>query len=169
MIILWNSFRLNCIKNTAVWPVFTTWLTWILISCTSVIITIRDKVEFVITFKTLFEFIFLIDQYWERVIFISKGYPGLKIFVNIHENFIKMNVSKEILIVPNKLHFGKIFHICNTYSIERSFLYDLRDPDDRLVYFWLNWTWTETKISFCSFEWLNHFIFMAALRPRSER
>ena len=68
-------------------------LTCILISCTSVIITIRKKVEFVITFKTLFEFIFLIDQYWERVIFIGKGYPGPKIFLNIHENFKKLKES----------------------------------------------------------------------------
>jgi len=48
-------------------------------------------------------------------------------------------------------------------------LYDLRDPNDRLVSFLLNWTWTANKISYCSFEWLNHFIFMAAFQPRSER
>ena len=54
----------------------------------------QKKVEFVITFKTLFEFIFLIDQYWERVIFISKGYPGLKIFVNIHERSYKLHKNE---------------------------------------------------------------------------
>ena len=132
----------------------------------------QKKVEFVITFKTLFEFIFLIDQYWERVIFISKGYPGLKIFVNIHERSWKLHKNewtypKKFLSIKTDFISAKYF----TFAI-RTVSYGpfcTIFADDRLVYFLLNWTWTENKISFCTFEWLNHFIFMAALWPRSER
>ena len=110
----------------------------------------QKKVEFVITFKTLFEFIFLIDQYWERVIFISKGYPGLKIFVNIHERSYKLHKNewtypKKFLSYQTTFITAKYFTFA-IRTVPYDPFYDLRRRSSCLFFIKLNLNGKQNKL-----------------------